>query len=345
MLSVTVTYFRHPHDAPIRPPRHTGNHNAKRKTPTLFNRAFRQDPMDYWSNSNGLYEREAQALGLVPETNEARLELRIETMTWKLNDIKQNLYYTMSNPEKKGRALLISNHSYPNGEDRIGTNVDFSNMAEMLKLLGYDTTVKIDVRGGEMRQISEDFAQSFNDANICNDSCIAVLMTHGVPGYFVGVDGEHTTEEDFFQPFLNAEGLFGKPKIFIVQACRGIRIKGDSEQPETFETVTAQSIREAGIAFLCKIPDASDICVFYSTTPGYYSWRNGNQKGSWFIHSLCASISKHAHEPGSDFATLAMNVRNEVSQNLPCIEGGRIQLAHLENRLTKKVSFLPWPNV
>lgn len=54
-------------------------------------------------------------------------------------------------------------------------------------------------------------------------SCIVVVMTHGEYDQLIGVDGSTICTHEFTALFnsANAPLLAGKPKFFIIQACRG----------------------------------------------------------------------------------------------------------------------------
>ena len=55
------------------------------------------------------------------------------------------------------------------------------------------------------------------------DSCIVVLLSHGVDGAIVGSDCENVPLQDLFLYFdgQNCPKLLRKPKLFFIQACRG----------------------------------------------------------------------------------------------------------------------------
>ena len=67
----------------------------------------------------------------------------------------------------------------------------------------------------------ETFAQQ--DTHLKSDACIVCLLSHGEEGYLFGTDGMKTNLDDIFVLFDNksCKSLINKPKIFIIQACRG----------------------------------------------------------------------------------------------------------------------------
>lgn len=57
------------------------------------------------------------------------------------------------------------------------------------------------------------------------DSCVVIVLTHGENDVLFGVDGTTVNTHQFWSCFnsKNAPSLAGKPKLFIMQSCRGGR--------------------------------------------------------------------------------------------------------------------------
>ena len=62
-----------------------------------------------------------------------------------------------------------------------------------------------------------------NVAHKAADSLVVCVASHGDEGYFVTADGERITNEYLTTCFdgRNCWALSGKPKLFIIDACRG----------------------------------------------------------------------------------------------------------------------------
>lgn len=122
------------------------------------------------------------------------------------------------------------------------------------------------------------------------DCFVCVILSHGEEGIVYGTDkAVHIKElSDFFKSD-RCPSLAGKPKIFIIQACRGyqtdpgVTVTVGNPQDEVDARVTADQT--------IKLPIEADFLFAYSTVPGYYSWRNG-ANGSWFIQALCDCLEK-----------------------------------------------------
>ena len=69
-------------------------------------------------------------------------------------------------------------------------------------------------------------AKHAEDAVLINcDSVAVAIMSHGGEGIIYGVDGNELTEDELTRPFggVLRKELVGKPKLFILQVCRGGR--------------------------------------------------------------------------------------------------------------------------
>ena len=73
----------------------------------------------------------------------------------------------------------------------------------------------------EMVNKLKEFAKLPDHADM--DACFVCLLSHGEEGFIFGTDGKRIPLEEIFMLFgnTNCKGLIGKPKVFIIQACRG----------------------------------------------------------------------------------------------------------------------------
>lgn len=67
------------------------------------------------------------------------------------------------------------------------------------------------------------FRDELNEIKDNIGCCLVTLMSHGEEGFIKMKDGEKVSLEDIFEMFnnKNCPALQEKPKIFIIQACRG----------------------------------------------------------------------------------------------------------------------------
>ncbi|KAI0241409.1 Caspase-3 [Lamellibrachia satsuma] len=124
---------------------------------------------------------------------------------------------------------------------------------------------------------------------------MCAILSHGDSGLVYGTDGIIQLD-NLINPFKGRQcpTLTGKPKVFIIQACRGNQLDHGVEVDD-----------DIGEQKIYRIPEAADFLYAYSTAPGYFSWRNSN-KGSWFIQALCKVFQKDLGE--RDILTLLTEV-------------------------------------
>ncbi|KAJ3583533.1 hypothetical protein NHX12_017060 [Muraenolepis orangiensis] len=138
-----------------------------------------------------------------------------------------DIYPVMAPDARTSPALLITNVHFDNMPLRKGAEKDEQNMENLLTSLGYTVVKYRDLSGVQMDEAIEKFSQ---DACLPEaDSVFVVIMSHGQRGAVLGVrhsgDGEADTlpVDNIYKHLDSARcpGLLNKPKVIIIQACRG----------------------------------------------------------------------------------------------------------------------------
>ncbi|XP_064611430.1 caspase-2-like isoform X2 [Liolophura sinensis] len=220
--------------------------------------------------------------------------------------ICEDKYRMESNP--RGYMLIINNITFSNPEwNRAGAEADGENLISVFRQLGYLIEYQKDLTAQEMK----DMVKTYSELDVHNhvDSCIMAILSHGdLNGMVYGVDGIRVNFKEMYGCFNidKCPQLQGKPKLFILQACRGQRWNsshvGTPESefdvvPFDLQCETGQS--DAGTHILLSpeisrsIPTNSDVILAYSTTEGEVSYRNTVQ-GSWYIEAL-TKVFKEYH--------------------------------------------------
>jgi len=260
----------------------------------------------------------------------------------------------------RGLALVIDIEVYENDvqESRTGSNVDLENLRSLLKGLEFDVTVHKNLHLAAFFKVITEFC--CNKSHKEGDMTIVAILSHGKDGVIYAADGQSINMEYIYEFFnnRNCPSLRGKPKFFIVQACRGdwpdSGVDGDisQSQEETSSQNSSQgsqqskkrraealdavaSVHESDI---CRArPTWEDMIIAYSTIPGYASLRD-HEHGTWFVQSLVEVFMAHAHD------TELVDLLRMTSERLSHFtnEQGEKQTCNVEMRhLYKRIYFNP----
>ncbi len=246
-------------------------------------------------------------------------------------DAGMPVYKMSSNP--RGLALIIEIEEYENNVQvkRTGSHVDVDNLTKLFKQLHFKVEHRQNLTRLEFYQTLEAFAGL--DDHREADMMILAVLSHGRDGHVFATDGTVVEVETIYEKFNNMRcpHLRGKPKFFIIQACRGDNSGKYQNQCLLRLFLTILFSDFAGLAHLederliyerelqsrkrrigtardavasdsfvfgelnAARPTWEDMIIAYSTIPGFTSLRD-HDKGTWFIQSLVEVFMNHAHE-------------------------------------------------
>uniref|UniRef100_A0A8D1LXT7 Caspase 1 n=1 Tax=Sus scrofa TaxID=9823 RepID=A0A8D1LXT7_PIG len=164
-----------------------------------------------------------------PASSEPRGSLKlcppdIAQRLWK--EKSAEIYPIMEKSIRTRLALIICNTEFENLPRRDGADVDIRDMKILLEDLGYSVDVRENLTASDMAIELKAFAA--RPEHKSSDSTFLVLMSHGIQA---GICGKKYSEEvpdvlevnTIFQILntLNCPSLKDKPKVIIIQACRG----------------------------------------------------------------------------------------------------------------------------
>ncbi|NWU72985.1 CASP1 protein, partial [Pterocles burchelli] len=182
------------------------------------------------------------------------------------------------------RALLICNIEFEHLSWRNGAEADVEGMTKLLEGLGYVVDVHRNLTSEEMAAVMKDFAG--RKEHCTSDSTFLVFMSHGVRAGLCGTKSrDETTDilslDTIYEKFNNkhCRALLGKPKVVIIQSCRGGKVGSvmvsDSADPAVPTPSSAHKI-PAGLEddAICEVHLESDFATLHSSTPGQtISWQ------------------------------------------------------------------------
>ncbi|XP_073697605.1 caspase b-like [Garra rufa] len=209
-----------------------------------------------------------------------------------LQDMGDEIYVPTTS-QRKGLALLITNiHFDCKKHNRDGAERDEENIEWLLKALGYNVEKHRNLSGDAIDKEVRDFSTRSEHQN--SDSTFVVIMSHGkrinnrdailgvhYPGnpndlYFVDKTYSHLNS-------LNCPALIDKPKVILIQACRGGLPGGKDVQDQVAEVSDAWVHKE------------KDFVCFMSTLPDTVAYRN-TKTGSHFINYIVEVFCEWAHK-------------------------------------------------
>ncbi|XP_062932897.1 caspase-3 [Cynocephalus volans] len=239
--------------------------------------------------------------------------------------------YKMDYPEM-GLCIIINNKNFDQStgmSPRIGTDVDAASLRETFMNLKYEVRNKNDLTCEEILELMRNVSKEDHSKR---SSFICVILSHGEEGVIFGTNGPIDLRKltILFRGDY-CRSLTGKPKLFIIQACRGTELDcGIETDSGTDDEMMCQ-----------KIPVEADFLYAYSTAPGYYSWRN-SRHGSWFIQALCALLKMYAHK--LEFVHILTRVNRKVATEFQSISEGskyhaKKQIPCIVSMLTKELYF------
>uniref|UniRef100_A0A6I8NVW0 Caspase-14-like n=1 Tax=Ornithorhynchus anatinus TaxID=9258 RepID=A0A6I8NVW0_ORNAN len=171
---------------------------------------------------------------------------------------------------------------------RSGATEDIEKLRKHLAAFRFSVQECIDPDGKVILQDLREFRDKINGSPYEMSCCLVILMSHGVNGFIKGKDEKVVDLEEIFKLFNNANcpNLREKPKIFIIQACRGDRTDGGVE---AFDNVPEEMDDTSNVK---RLPTTSDFFIVYSTQKGHVSVRNPLM-GSRMIEAMDDVFSRY----------------------------------------------------
>ena len=178
--------------------------------------------------------------------------------------------YKMSSCSR-GLCLIINNKI-----NREGAEKDENALQALFEQLHFEVHVKQNL--GEVAM--EDAAIEFGKKDHSNfDAFVFIIMSHGGERDVIqGADGRNVKLEFLLRRFTShrCQGLKGKPKLVIIQSCRGGREDPPSRCTDSSIPVSDSTLPK-GI-----FPEEADFLLAFSTPPDYKAYRHP-EFGSPFI--------------------------------------------------------------
>ena len=254
-------------------------------------------------------------------------ELPYCTPEWMDSKCKEEECYPVRH-KLRGRAIVITMT-----EDREGWDSDAINLAKLFKYLHFEVDWHYDLTYKQYMEELKKFAQSEKNAFV--DTAWVILMGHGgskkSKDYILSTDGKPVyIKSTMVKKFNNktCSSLLQKPKVFIVQMCRGC-------QADHGVKVT-KCKTQADVTPHVKVGTFTDYLSGYATQEGYQSFRQ-TDTGSWYIQKLVQVFMEKARH------TSVTDILQEVTREVQKFESeeGFVQTAEIVSTLSRRFYLFP----
>jgi len=123
----------------------------------------------------------------------------------------------------RGLCLIIEIEEYENNvrEKRHGSKHDVANLTKLFEQLHFKVETKHNLNHRDFNLLLGDFANRQEHRSA--DMMVLIVLSHGSDGHVITSDSRRVATEGIYEKFNNSKcpALKGKPKFFIIQACRG----------------------------------------------------------------------------------------------------------------------------
>ncbi|XP_038837563.1 caspase-6-like isoform X2 [Salvelinus namaycush] len=246
------------------------------------------------------------------------------------------------NHKRRGLALIFNQEHFfwhLRMPSRNGTNADRSNLVKRFEDLNFEVQAFDNLK---VEEVLDKISQAAEANHADADCFVCVFLSHGENDHVYAYD-DKIAIQDITALFKGdkCKSLVGKPKIFILQACRGDK-HDDPVTPMDVvdsEVQTNEVVVDAGVVY--TLPAGADFIMCYSVAEGYYSHRE-TINGSWYIQDLCGAMRKFGDS--LEFTELLTLVNRKVSMRSVgnCTDQsaiGKKQVPCFASMLTRKLYF------
>ena len=195
---------------------------------------------------------------------------------------------------------MINNYIFPRrvNVERTGSNDDVRNLISLFDDFNFQHKVEHNQSGSQMLELLRNTAEKDFSRYDC---FVCVILSHGTKDGIYGTDEKVIKIEAITSPFRRNEcpSLEGKPKIFLIQACRGpgqdrVPVESDSDPIPLSSS---------------SLPADADFLICFASAPGHESYRQDH--GSIFILSFFEVFKKYAER--EHLMDMMLRVNNHVA--------------------------------
>ncbi|KAM7367932.1 hypothetical protein PAMP_014197 [Pampus punctatissimus] len=220
---------------------------------------------------------------------------------WREKQNDKDIYPVTKASIRSRVALLITNIKFTDKKlDRNGAEKDEQNMEKVLTALGYEVVKYTNLTGKEIDDALIKFSKHPKLEE--TDSVFVVIMSHGKLGTIIGANHKQEEPDEFPTDNIythldtrKCPALLKKPKIIIIQACRGekggsVLVSDSTKQP--FVSAGEEDIEEDVLRYEHK---EKNFVSLLSCTPETVAYRD-KRYGSIFIKYIVEVVNTFAQK-------------------------------------------------
>ena len=231
-----------------------------------------------------------------------------------------------------GYVLVINNVQFPGRDNpvRSGSDEDVERLVDLFRDFRFQIKERRNLERSDMMNLLTDTSEKDFTKYDC---FVCVILSHGAQNGIYGTDDQVITLEAITSLFRRdaCPSLQGKPKIFLIQACRGTQR----------DQVSTESDSDPICYSKPSLPPYADFLICSASAPGHENyWKDS--VGLRFIRAVHKVFKKHAYK--EHIMDMMLRVYDEVAGYLS-IQGLKQMPCEIYCMLTKKVFFQPRLNV
>ena len=235
-----------------------------------------------------------------------------------------------------GYCLIINNMKFDRNSTIPCGEVDETAMKRIFQPRGFIVEAQRDRTKSQMKACFEEYRRKEHTGCF-----ILIILSHGRDGVVLSSDDQEIRIADIEKEFCKSKcpSLQGKPRIFIIDACRGQEDSMEfTSSIKTTTDLTKQHFTSASTFKRSRQnedPEMADIAIIYATAPGDPSYFDENE-GSLFTQ-LFENVMHEGIERNMEFNSIMTEVQNRISKYQS--EKGSSQTVEIVTRLRKQYYF------
>ena len=219
---------------------------------------------------------------------------------------------------KRGQCIIINNsdfHGWPNEERRDEPENDNTDLRLLFEKLNFLVDVRRNCKAHEIEALFEEYSQMSH-----THSCLfIIIMSHGRNRHeILTYDNELISTKEIAAKFSDKRcpSLAGKPKVFLVQTCKGKYFPDNIKGPANVQ---------------CEAALPSDTLIVHSMVEGTLPICNFH--GTWYVREFIKAAEEYGEDEHLvDILTIVNKLISESAMGAP----GFIQTPEMINSLSKK---------